>query len=243
MPKLNQIIAVVAGKKSWAQSELTQVYHRLQKDALYSGLERTYKPKDEDGDKLPPESQKLQRRVSEELETAAKVLTELFDAVATQDYGNCVAKADVAVDGKVILPQVPVTYLLFLEKQLTDIHSLVEKLPTLDPSEEWAYSEGTDSYATKPTETTRTKKVPKSMVMYEATDKHPAQVQVYNEDVLIGYWSLVKFSGAISAKEKNELREKVRKLQDAVKSAREEANGVQVEQVKVGEAVFGYLFG
>lgn len=41
----------------------------------------------------------------------------------------------------------------------------------------------------------------------------------------------------------NELLDRVVKLQHAVKFAREEANGIEVEDQKVGAAVFGYLFG
>jgi hypothetical protein len=34
----------------------------------------------------------------------------------------------------------------------------------------------------------------------------------------------------------------VRKLQEAVKFARETANNAQAEEVKVGEGIFGYIF-
>ena len=35
---------------------------------------------------------------------------------------------------------------------------------------------------------------------------------------------------------------RVRKLQEAVKFTRETANNAQTEEVKVGEAIFGYIF-
>lgn len=41
----------------------------------------------------------------------------------------------------------------------------------------------------------------------------------------------------------NDLLERVEKLQQAVKFAREEANAVEVEEMKAGEALLGYLFG
>ena len=91
--------------------------------------------------------------------------------------------------------------------------------------------------------TIRTKKVPRNHVKAEATEKHPAQVEVYYEDVPIGYWTTVKFSGALPARRVNELLERVEKLQQAVKFAREEANGTEVTDQRVGDAVFGYLFG
>ena len=61
----------------------------------------------------------------------------MFDVVLTQDMGNTHAKADIKVNGQTILPNVPVTYLLFLEKQVVDLETFVTKLPSLDPSEVW----------------------------------------------------------------------------------------------------------
>jgi hypothetical protein len=52
----------------------------------------------------------------------------------------------------------------------------------------------------------------------------------------------VKFSGALPAKRVNELVERVEKLQQAVKFAREEANGAEITDQQVGEKVFRYLF-
>ena len=46
MPKLNQIIAISAGKKSAAQKAITEAHHSLQKTAQLEGISRTYKPKD-----------------------------------------------------------------------------------------------------------------------------------------------------------------------------------------------------
>ncbi|CAO0825095.1 putative protein OS=Streptomyces microflavus OX=1919 GN=Smic_16870 PE=4 SV=1 [Streptomyces microflavus] len=89
----------------------------------------------------------------------------------------------------------------------------------------------------------RTKKVPRNQLKAEATEKRPAQVKVSYEDIPIGYWTTVKFSGALPARRVNELLDRIEKLQQAVKFAREEANGADVTDQRVGDAVFGYLFG
>jgi hypothetical protein len=169
-------------------------------------------------------------------------LTEMFDVVATQDWANCQAKGDVVVDGHPLLKGVPVTHLLFLEKQLTDLRTFVEALPVLDPAEEWEYRADVDGYVSRPSRANRTKKVPKNHVKYEATKEHPAQVEMYMEDVWVGTWSTTRFSGAIPAATRNAMLERVRKLVDAVKVAREEANGLEVKPQKVGAAVLGYVF-
>jgi hypothetical protein len=243
MPKLNQIIAVEKGVKSRSLQELTEAHHAVQKPALLTGIARTYQPKDEEGEQLPPESTKVQVRTEDVIRQVTTTLTRLFDVTATKDATNRVAVADVVVDGRTLLSDVPVPYLLFLEKQLTDLHTFVKKLPVLDAAESWVFNDSADCWSTEPVRTIRTKKVPRNHVKAEATEKHPAQVEVYYEDIPVGYWTTVKFSGALPAKRVSELLERVEKLQQAVKFAREEANGVDAVDRKTGEAVLAYIFG
>ena len=243
MAKLNQIIAVEKGIKSKSFQDLTEAHHAMQKPALLSGIARSYQAKDEEGEQLPPESTKVQNRAEHVLGQIATTLTKLFDVTATKDATNCVAKADVVVDDRVLLAEVPVTYLLFLEKQLTDLHTFIKKLPVLDAADSWVFNDSADCWSTEPVRTIRTKKVPRNHVKAEATDKHPAQVEVYYEDLAVGYWSTVKFSGALPAKRVSTLLERVEKLQQAVKFAREEANAAEAVDRRIGDKVFGYLFG
>lgn len=242
MARLNQIIAVEKGVKTKAFRTITDTHHKLQKQALLAGISRTYRPKDEDGEQLPPESTRVQVSVPETIVDVRRALVELFDVTATKEWANTKASASVSVDGRVLLADVPVTYLLFLEKQLTDLHTFVKKLPTLDPADSWEYDGNVGFYATEPVETVRTKKVPRVLVKAVATDKHPAQTEVYHEDVPVGYWRTVKFSGALPASRVQELLRRIEALQQAVKVAREEANTREVTEEKVGDRVFSYLF-
>lgn len=243
MAKLNQIIAVEKSVKAKAQSALSTAARELSKQPLLSGLSRTYQPKDEEGEQLPPESTKVQVRAEDALRTVGSRLSRLFDVTATKDATNNTTTADVKIDDTVLLAEVPVTYLLFLEKQLSELHGFIKTLPVLDAAESWSFNDSADCFATEPVRTIRTKKVPRNHVKAEATEKHPAQVEVYHEDVTIGYWNTVKFSGAIPAKRVSQLLDRVEKLQHAVKFAREEANSTEVVDYKVGDKVFGYLFG
>lgn len=244
MARLNQIIAVEKGIKSRSYQELTEAHKALQKPALLQGISRTYQPNDEEnGERLPPESTLLQLKAEQVIAETAEIMTRLFDVVATKDWANCRARADVKVDGQTLLEGVPATYLLFLEKQLDDLLTFVRKLPVLDPSEEWEHDPNSDAWRTRATETMRTKKSPRTIVKYEATKEHPAQVELIYEDVPVGRWRTIKFSGALPAKRVNELVNRVEKLQAAVKFAREEANSLEVEDVRTGEKVFRYLFG
>lgn len=240
--QLCQILAVEKGVKARAQTDLTLAYQHMQKAPQLSGISRTYQPRDDDGEPLPPESTRVQLRASEAIKTVEAALSRLFDVVLTKDVANGVARADIVVGDQTLAEKVPVTFLLFLEKQLVDLATFVSKLPVLDPAETWTYDQTSDAYRTPETRTTRSKKVPRNHVKAEATREHPAQVEMYFEDVLVGDWSTTKFSGALPQARVTELRERVAALADAVKTAREAANSTAVTDQSIGEQIFGYLF-
>lgn len=242
MPKLNQIIAIQAGKKAQAKETLTEAYHLLKKSELLNGLVRTYQPRDEGGETLPEERKTVQVKINDLIAKVTADLTEMFDVVATQDGANCQAKADVVVDGRKLLTAAPVTHLLFLEKQLVDLRTFIETLPVLDEAEEWEYKPEADCYVSRPARSNRTKKVPKNHIKYEATKEHPAQVEMYMEDVWVGTWTATKFSGAMPAAARKAMLERVRKLLDAVKCAREEANNLEIKPQKEGATLLGWIF-
>lgn len=243
MTLLHQVLALEPGVRSRSDKEITDLHRKLSKPALLTGLVRTYQPRDEQGETLPGERTKVQVKADDALQAAAQAFSKVFDVVATKDYGNLEAKADVVVDGEVLVEQAPATFLLWLEKKLVDLHTFVSKLPVLDEAESWTYDANSGAFRTDTLKSTRTKKVPRNHVKAEATDKHPAQVDVYYEDVIVGDWSAVKFSGALPADRVATLLSRVEKVQDAVKAARQEANTVEIEQVKVGDKVFDYVFG
>lgn len=242
MSKLNQIIAVANGRKTKVTKDVTEIYKKIQKPALFDGISRTYQPLDDDGETFPPEKKNIQFSAKEAISEFTESLTSLFDVVATQDYGNTKAVANVIVEDKKILENVPVTYLLFLEKQLNDVHTFVKTLPVLDPAENWHWSDTAACFVSEVAKTNKTKKVMRNHVKAEATVNHPAQVETYSEDIKVGEWATTKFSGGLPAKDKNLLLEKVTLLQDAVKVAREQANMTEVESIDVSRPVFEYLF-
>jgi len=155
------------------------------------------------------------------------------------------AKADVVVDGQTLLVGVPATHLLFLEKQLVDLRTFVTKLPVLDPAEVWnpAPNSGNGVFVADPSQTNSTTKVMRTHVAYQATDKHPAQVTNYTEDVVVGTWTTTKFSGALPRTAIQAILARVELLQKAVKFAREAANTQTVTQVREGQVILDYVFG
>lgn len=247
--QLNQVLAIEKGAKPKAEQRLTAAHQLLQKGTLFEGISRSYRPLNDDpssvtGEILPGEHKKVEHDVEAIIKQTVEVLVDLFDLVATKEWANTEAFADVVVDGQVLLAKVPVTYLLFLEHKLVDLRTFVEKLPVLPPGKNWEgvkdISQGT--WATKPIDRAYTKKVSEALVLYPATDKHPAQVKEITTDKLCGYWTIVDYSSALPASRVSDLITRVEKLQRAVKVAREEANSRTCEMQRVGKAVLEYLF-
>lgn len=244
MTKLNQIIAVEKGIKSTVKSAVTDLYKAAQKPELFNGMSKHYEPVSEQDEILPPENKRVQFTAQGLLKEVSALMSKLFDVTAKKDWANTEAKADVTVDGKVLVIQAPVSFLLFLEKELTDIRTFINHLPVLDPADDWSQDVNSGLYKTGVVKTHRTKKVPKPVVLYPATAEHPAQTQLFAEDVLAGHWNAIKQSGALPKPEKQALLERAEVLLQAVKQAREAANSQEVKKVPdIGQAVFGYLLG
>jgi hypothetical protein len=241
--KLSQIVAVEKSAKSQYENSITAAYHSIQKPETFSGIIRSYTPNDDEGEDLPGEVQKVITSVPVQRDAFTDAMTRIFDITSTKIDANTRARADVVVDGAVLLHDMPVETLLFLEKRLIDLQTFLSKIPTLDPAFDWEYDDAAECYATKPVITNRSKKVPRNHVKALATDKHPEQVEVYMEDVNVGKWSTTKLSGAVPAKQVTDWKQKVSDLQAAVKFAREEANSIEVVQQNVGDPIFTYLFG
>ena len=247
MPKQNQILAIEKGVKQHAEKDLTKAHFGLAKKELLSGISRVYRPLDEDGEQFPAEDQQVQVRVPEVIKNTEAVLASMFDIVATKDWTNCKARADIIVDAGtehavVLVKQAPATYLLWLEKQLVDMYTFVRKLPVLPASDKWEWDSNQNCYRSQSYDTAKKKKIPRAFVKYEATTEHPAQVEMVMDDCLQGYWTTTNYSGALPAQQVQELKTRVEKLQNAVRFARQQANSVDAEEVKVSEKILGYLF-
>lgn len=240
--RLNQIIAIEKPIKKRVNENVNASYHLGQKGEPFLGLSRVYTPKNDSDDVQPPETKIVQSNVRDILRKVQADLSELFDVTATKDFANCNAKASVMVDGVTLLAGVPVTFLLFAEKYVTDIRTIVGKLPTLAPDEVWTKAPNEFVWKSTPTQTLSTRKVQKAVVLYPHSDKHPAQTQLVPEDVAVGTWTITKMSGAMSLPEKEALMARIETLLKAIKFAREQANMIEAPPIDAGKTILGWLF-
>lgn len=242
---LAQVLAMESNIENSSHKEFTDV-HRLidgSKNTLVNGINRTYEPVDNDGEQLPDEPGFIAVVVNEQIALVRKTLARWYDMAATREWGNASATADLVIPGGDTIPNVPVMYLVFLDKHLRDLHTFVSKLPVVDlPTEQWTLDSKDGLQKTSPITTTRTAKVPEVITLYPHTDKHPAQTQLAFNDKIIGHFKTVKMSSALTPARRAVLVERVQALQAAVKNARELANTTQVEEKHVAGIVLDYVF-
>lgn len=240
--KASEVNAAIDRGRGRTREELAGLHHQLAKAPLISGVQRTFVPKDDEGEQLPPEYQKVQIVADDLLDQAATMLAAAYDLQVTQDETNAVAKADVIIDGVLIIEALPVTALLALDKALVDLHTFVKKLPTLDPAEHWTYDPSMQVWKSDPVLTLRNKRIKRNHERSPATDKHPAQVDVFEEDVAVGTWTTVKLCGAVQVTRARDMLQRVERLIVAVREARARANQtLSVERADVGKAIFDYV--
>jgi hypothetical protein len=244
MAKTAQLLAVVGGVVNETKARMAQLVHVATQPNLFEGSEITYQKRFED-DRSPdfaPQYKKVRITADELVKAAQEVLTRNWDLALTLDTANAKASADVIVDGKVLLEKVPVGHLLWLDKELAELQKLVEALPERSPALNWT-EDGQAAGIAKadPVYQDKREKVPGKFVLYEATKEHPAQVQRVDKDDVIGRTTQVNFSGAVSAKRKEDLLARLTRVRQAVKMAREDANTVVAPDQHEGEKVFGYL--
>jgi len=154
---------------------------------------------------------------------------------------NTEAKANLECDG-LLIANLPVTSLLFLESQLTNIKTFVTKLPTLTEDLDWQYDHNLDKYVSNTIHKTAKKIVRKPLVLAAATSKYPAQVDLIEEEVIEGTWSTVNFSSAIPVQQKQNYLTKIERLTEAVLLARETANTKEIQVVNTGEQILNWIF-
>jgi hypothetical protein len=243
MGKLHELLAVEPDLKGAAEKILAETVNTFsKKSGHFQAQVRRYQPFEEGGESFPDENQEMVTTVPKKLEWTQKVVAKYLDAVAAKETSNTTASAVLEIDGKPLIDTpLPATLLLALEGRLKQIREVYYAIPTLDPGEQWTYDGKTRTYESAPTKSFRTKKVMKNHVKAEATEKHPAQVEVYTEDVQVGAWTTKKWSGALTPSEKADLLERIDDLIQAVKRARQRANDCMAAQSNIADVLFKFI--
>ncbi len=169
------------------------------------------------------------------------------DVLFQKNITNTTALADIEFRGNVIASNVPVDELMGLETRLSDLRKLATQIPTLDASREWELDSAAAQVGTwksvMPQITTKTEKVVTPVVLYGATDKHPAQIEKVTTDKVVGTFTLSVISGATTAIQKANVMSVLDDLIIEVKKARTRANSVDVQVVQIGKTISDLIMG
>jgi len=247
MPKLHELLAVSGNLEGQAQKCVTDLKDTFgKKHHLFVERTLTFTSNKEGAEAVTEEHLELQTTVPREFQWVSEMLTRLLDTDHAINEANTIARADLQLDdGVVLLKEMPATSLLELEKRLKWLHDLIATAPTLDPAKGFKPDpeKGDDVFRAREVVRTRTQKMTKPIVLYEATEKHPAQTQLINDDVPTGTIRGMEWSGMITPARKAELLDRCEQLTRAVKRARSRANDVAVPNAnRIGSVLLGYVF-
>ena len=245
MGKLHEVLAVESGLKSTAAKVVDEAKRTFSdKRGHFLGQYRSYEKLEEGTLDYSPEEKMMDSTVADKLDYVKDHIIRAIDAIYQKEVANTQAKADLVIDGDILLANVPATFLLTMESQLNEVRNLYSLIPTLDPGKNWSKdSERDDTYVSTDSETYKTEKVIEPLVLYPATDKHPAQTEKISRDKIVGKWITKHWSGCLTPSEKSKLLGKIDALLRAVKKARMRANEQEVVTDEVAKKFFDYIHG
>ena len=239
--KLHHHIVIEPELKGSLEKQRNETLKVFKGGNLFEGFIKNYTPKEDSGDPLQKEEKKVVTTVHERLKWTEKFIVSMLDYEITRDHCNQTANADLVVDGVVLVKNVPVSTLLSLEGRLKQIREVYDAMPTLDMSRPWEKVDGENHTYKYDIKTYRTAKKTVPVILYAATDKHPAQVKDVVEDVMIGTFDTTHFSGAVHPGIKASYLTRIDKLIESVKKARMHANEVEVNDRTIGLELFKYI--
>lgn len=237
MGKLHELLA--------AEKTPTAAWNAVREDTLkkfknpthfYEGHSKSLKMIAETPENAAVEAQAREEKpvtttVLETLDYALDLFAKAEDLQVQKNVTNAHARADVVFRGEAVFTGLPVDELLGLEARLAKLREVYEAAPTLDATRHWARKTdlGVGVWEVKfPEDTTKTEKRVTPVILAPATDKHPAQVDKVTVDAVVGKFTMIRRSGAVTALQKAEAIKLVDELIVAVKAARMRANETEV---------------
>jgi hypothetical protein len=239
MGKLHELIAVEPDLKDRAIKSAAQVGQAFQNTGKFLGQTRKYTPANDGGQQLPFENKEVETSVAIQLARLRKDFGAWVDAAVQKEVTNTTATSKVVIGGTEYT--LPATALLNLENKLSQLRGVYAAIPTNDTSERWHWDEAERQWVSDPVETIRTSKKAERFVKYDATKEHPAQVDIIQVDVRDGTWATNKRSGMMAPAKKQEYLDRLDDLLLTVKKARQRANDVDADTMKISEALFKHI--
>lgn len=245
MAQLHELLAVMADTTNSASAIIKETQDTFTKrDSHFQGQTRavTYLADERQGENVT-DNKELVTTVGAKLDHLGDILGNHYDALLQQEEANTRAKADLVVNGTTLMENVPATFLLGMESRLKSLRTVLLAAPTLEPAMKWDKDEGTGEgvYRAEANTQMKTEKTLRYKVLVEPTDRHPAQVEKWNEDVPVARIETTHRSGKLSPAEKSAMVRRLDTLITAVKKARQRANCVEVNDLKIADTLFTFI--
>lgn len=249
-PKLFELIPIIEDRDTDAKKVLEETAHAFknQRNIFVGAVKRTVAFDDSRAQALNGE-ERVERAttVPERLMYTLDRMTPDIDVNAAVDRTNALAKADIVLDdGTVIMKDVPVATLLGLERRLKALRAVLVETPTLPQGISWVPDSSAGKFVwvtAHPSVVKKTEKIMTPVELSPATKEHKAQVKENVQDVPVADIIETKYNGMITPQDLSEMLTRLTNLQTAVKKARQRANDIPVEDLKVGAALKDYLLG
>ncbi len=244
--KLHELLAVEKTRSGAANKILADTAQKFNKFDYFQGAEKTLSMIEDSAQNAAieiaaRETRNLPTTVQETLEYALEAWVRAEDVIFQKNLSNQYANSDLYFQGQLLTEAVPVDELMGLEVRLDSMRKIMEMMPTLAASTKWepdTMSGRNGAWiAAEPEITTKTEKTMTAVVLYAATDKHPAQVKEVPSDRTVGTFKLVKTCGAATSAQKAKVMATLDELISEVKQARMRANSVVAAKNKIGQKI------
>lgn len=255
--KFHALLAVVPDLENRAKTTLASVLNSFTKRLeLFQGYQKSLKMFSVDGsgneaaiqavEASGSEFHEVSLTVTEALKNLESDVSNFYKVLAQKEVTNQLATADVLLpDGKMLIEKAPATLLLALESKLDKLREVYQSIPVLKTGTSWV-KEDTQREgvfrAMNPEVRIKTENKKRFQETSKATDRHPAQVAAWDENVPVGEFTTQHWSSMLPVHKKTQILDRIDVLIQAVKKARMRANNVDVPEFPdVGKAIFGYL--
>ena len=246
--KLHEIIAVEGDLQNTANKVIEEAVQTFSKKVEHFIEQLSLLRMHDEGrqDENTSDHKAMVTTVGEKLSYVGKHLIKYYDAISRKERTNQEARADLVINGNVLIADMPGTLLLGLESRLRSFRTMCESIPTLQPGIVWEHDEsraGRVYKMSEPRKRFKTEKIKESKVIVQPTKEFPAQVDTWTVDKPCGTITDQIWSGMLSPAEKSDLIGRVDTILRAVKKARQRANEAEVVDLRIGKIIIDYILG
>ena len=246
--KLHEVLAVEGELESQSSKVMTEARQTFTKKGNHFMGFHKWLDMNDDNRKKEEEGATEHREVVEtvkgKLDWVWKHFGRYLNAVAQKERTNQEARADLMVGDEVLIEAMPATLLLGLESRLKKLRDVYMAVPTHQPGVRWEADAGRGEEVFRAAELVTTQKQEKTIrhkVLVEATEHHPAQIDKWTENIVVGTFKSEIWTSTVSPAQKAEWLGRIDQLLRAVKRARQRANSTEVVSISVNNVLKNFI--